>query len=94
MHDLIAGVTRFVACPSRTTITASRLGLCALEDRTAPAGALDSLFGPAGTGMVPTSFANQDSDGAAVALQADGKIVVIGSTADTAPLLCGGPLQH
>lgn len=43
-------------------------------------GSLDSAFGPGGTGIVTTDFAASGDQAAAVALQADGKIVVTGDT--------------
>src|SRR5262245_13850112 len=50
-----------------------------LEDRLTPAaGALDLTFGTGG--LVTTDFAASIERGSAIALQADGKIVVVGST--------------
>src|SRR6478672_5291577 len=58
-----------------------RLGLEILETRLAPAaGALDLTFGTDGTGKVITDFKASGDHGDAVALQTDGKIVVVGST--------------
>jgi len=53
----------------------------ALEDRTAPAaGDLDLAFNGTGKQVVPFDLGGADSDtGAAVAVQADGKIVLVGT---------------
>ena len=52
-----------------------------LEDRLAPAaGELDPSFGLDGNGKVTTDFEASSDTGNAVALQADGKIIVVGST--------------
>src|SRR5687767_2439222 len=53
------------------------LRLDTLEDRTAPAaGQLD--YGFAGTGQLTTSFGPTEDSGRAVAVQADGRVVVAG----------------
>jgi uncharacterized delta-60 repeat protein len=46
-------------------------------------GSLDTTFGPNHTGKVSTDFAGKNDIAAAVALQADGKIVVAGSSVKT-----------
>src|SRR5262249_7270880 len=64
---------------SRPERPAELLSVERLEDRLAPAaGALDLTFGTGG--KVTTDFAGSIERGNAVALQPDGKIVVVGST--------------
>ena len=68
--------------PPRQRKTPYRLGLETLEDRTLlTAGFLDPTFGPAATpGRVITDFFGANDLANAVAIQADGRIVVAGSS--------------
>src|SRR5262245_6789847 len=61
----------------------SRLGFESLEGRTvlSSAGGLDFSFGTGGTVLTNFNFFSDTRDnGAAIALQDDGKVVVVGST--------------
>jgi uncharacterized delta-60 repeat protein/uncharacterized repeat protein (TIGR01451 family) len=60
-----------------TTRLRTRLSTERLEDRLTPAGVLDAAFGAGGIAKI--DFFGVDNDAAAVAVQPDGKIVVVGS---------------
>src|SRR3954454_2550289 len=78
-NSLKARLARQTAGRRRVFRPARRLSVERLEDRLTPAaGALDATFGTGG--LVITDFTNSTERANAMALQPDGKIVVVGAT--------------